>query len=112
MLGLKVAFLAMAAGVLQAVEAVPSTSDAAFAPAESPPPGCYPNYDGAFTIGWQSVSTSKRDIHKVGPQPFESICFINISCRETTPSFTLRYRTALSQIRPAKQAMLHQITDF
>lgn len=61
----EVAILAIAARAL----AVPQGVSTAIEPTQSPPPGCSPNYDGSFVIAAVNVSTSKRDLDEVGPQP-------------------------------------------
>ena len=60
---MRVAFVSLILAALCA--AVPQGVTSAIAPAQSPPPGCSPNYDGSFLIGPVNVSTSKRSIDAV-----------------------------------------------
>ena len=73
----QIATLAMAAGVV----AVPQGVTSAIAPAQSPPPGCSPNYNGLFEIGPVNVSTSERDLDKVGRSFLWSIYSTKITYR-------------------------------
>lgn len=60
---MRVAFVTLSIAAHAA--AVPQGVTSAVAPAQSPPSGCSPSYDGTFQISPVNVSKSKRDLEPV-----------------------------------------------
>lgn len=66
----------------------PQAVTSAIAPSQSPPAGCYEDYDGSFLIGPVNVSSStKRDVGAFEIIPLDKVSDINnrLRCLLTKP---------------------------